>query len=205
MLMRNVSSVSRSAALIVLLITIPSCALFGGSSGGSGGDITVEVSRELSQSEYRALLDDAVRRRIAATSGRAKSEFVSRKPYYYKTYAEYPDGPDGFAAHMRDTDSPTAPMAADVTINTRRFSTRLSRNSERARQDENYLRDTGEETVSLAFRNGKWRRMGSLFVAERTEELIDGEWVRTQKEIPRAPGDSSSEKAGWLSRLKFWR
>lgn len=202
--MKSATSFGRSAACVILLAVLPSCALWRGSPGGGGEAMAVELPPELSESEYRARLDDTVRAEIAASSGRAKARFVSHKPYFYKTYAEYPDGPDSYTVDMRDTDSRTAPMSADVTIGKRRFSTRLNRNREQARQDENYLRDTGEETVSLEFRNGEWRRMGSIFVTGRTEELVDGEWVRGQKDIPAALGDTAGE-AGWFSRLKFWR
>ena len=202
--MRILSPIGRNAACIILLALLPSCALWRGAPGGSGVEVAVEAPPERSEAEYRALLDDTVRDEIAAASGRAKAKFVSRKPYFYKTYAEYPDGPGSYTVDMRDSYSRTAPMSADVTIGKYRYSTRFSRNRELARQDENYLRDTGEETVSLEFRNGKWRRLGSLFVADRTEELDNGEWVRVRKDTPAVPGDTT-EKAGRFNRLKFWR
>jgi hypothetical protein len=202
--MKIVSTASRSVVIVILLAVLPSCALWRGSPGRDGAVVAVELPSELSESEYRALLDNAVHDAITAASGRSTAKFILHKPYFHKTYAEYPDGVNGYTAQMRDTDSRTAPMSADVTISKLRYSTRLQRNREQARQDENYFRDTGTETVSMEFRNGAWRRMGSLFVAERTEEQVGGEWVRIQKDIPAELGEGSA-KSGRFSRLKFWQ
>jgi hypothetical protein len=202
--MKIVSTASRSVVMVILLAVLPSCALWRDSPGQDSAVAAVELPPEISESEYRALLDNVVRDAIGAASGRSTAKFILHKPYFHKTYAEYPDGVNGYTVEMRDTDSRTAPMSADITIAKLRYSTRLQRNREQARQDENYFRDTGTETVSMEFRNGAWRRMGSLFVAERTEEQVGGEWVRIQKDIPTGLGEDSA-KPGRFGRLKFWQ
>jgi len=123
---------------------------------------------------------------------------VFRRPYFFKEYSVYPDGADEFDADIRETESRTAPVVANVTLEKQRFATRLHRKRAEAAADENFLRDTGVETMTFEWRGGQWKRVGTLFVAEKTEEYVNGEWVPPQEEIQRTVAEE--ERPGWWGR-----
>jgi hypothetical protein len=80
-----------------------------------------------------------------------------------------------------------------------RYATRMHRKRDQAQADGNFLRDTGAQTISYELRNGKWWRAGSLFVAEKTEEYVSGEWVPVQEEVQRTVA-AEEENANWFNR-----
>jgi len=142
-----------------------------------------------------------IRKRIEIserTIAEDKQDVIHRAPYWYKEYAEYPDGSSTFEVETAKTESRTAPMTAVVTLNKVRFSTRLHRERSEAVADENFLRDTGTERLSLEYRNGRWILNGGTYVAERSEELIAGQWVPVEETVTRTV--AAEEKPGWFSR-----
>lgn len=163
-----------------------------------------------SAEEYEALLREKVVDEIgdARGPGEGRSEVLTGDDYHYKEYVEYPGGPRGFEIELQPQESRTTPYVADVRLEKIRYATELHRNREAAQQDSNFIRATGNEVRSYEVRNGQWVRTGSLFVAGRTEERVDGEWVATEWEQPE-PGLAGREQEGWLSRtwdrLQFWR
>lgn len=159
---------------------------------------------------YELKLRRAIRKEIASASsgiGDDRSRLIRRKPYYYKEYSVYPDGPDAFGLAMQEQEALTTPYSADVVLRKLRYATRFRREKDRARADSDFLRDSGTETITYELRNGKWKRVGSLFVSDRTEELVSGEWSRVQPP-PKAKATETSGD-GWLNRawnsIRFWR
>ncbi len=154
-----------------------------------------------SKEQAESRLQDTVKKHILSELRRgekAKPDLVQKRPYYYREYVEYPDGTDSFDIQMRDNDSRTRPFLAEVKLNKTRFSTRMYRERDRAEEDGNFLRDTGTETLSYELRNGRWHRVGSLYVAAKTEENVAGEWVPRRDETVRvSPAENSP---GWFSR-----
>lgn len=148
-----------------------------------------------------ATLRNEVRKRIEInnrTLAESKQEVIHRAPYWYKEYAEFPKGSDTFEVETANTESRTAPMTAVVTLDKVRYSTRLHRERSEAVADDNFLRDTGVERVSFEYRNGRWILNGGTYVAERSEELIAGQWVPVQETLQRTV--AAEEKPGWFSR-----
>lgn len=146
-------------------------------------------------------LRSEVRKRIEInqrTIAEAKNDVIRRAPYWYKEYSEYPQGSDAFEVETAETELRTAPMTATVTIEKVRFSTRLHRERSEAVSDENFLRDTGTERLSFEYRNGRWILNGGTYVAERSEELIAGQWVPVQESVQRTV--AAEEKPGWFGR-----
>lgn len=180
--------------------------------GGSEDVVTVtEIADPLSPSEYEARLRDIVRERLAeerAASGPGSAELIHRRPYYYREYNELPQEPGGFDLEFSERESRTTPYSAEVSYPKIRYSTRLHRNRQAAVNDSNFLRDTGVETLSFEVRNGAWREIGSFFVADRTEELVDGEWVALNEQAVRTIPEEEASSRGWFSRtwdwLTFW-
>ena len=100
-------------------------------------------------------------------------KLIFRKPYHYKERVEYPQGPDSFRVVIHDKESRTVPYSAEVTIRKIRYSTVRQKKKVDAETDVNFQRDTGLETVSYEYRAGKWKRIGSMFVAESREDDAD--------------------------------
>lgn len=135
---------------------------------------------------------------------RPSTKIIFKKPYYYKEYFTYPNGEDDYALDFTERESRTSPLSAEMNVDKIRFATRMHRKREDARIDENFIRDTGKETTSYELRNGKWRRIGSLYVAEKTEEFLDGEW-RPARNATSYPELEEEEPTRWWQRLMFWR
>lgn len=154
-----------------------------------------------------ARLTMLVRRHIESASrgaGEDSARLLRRKPYYFREFVEYPGGADDFSVDIRDTESKTAPMRADVRVRKVRYATRLHGDRKAAAADDHFIRNTGWEELSYEYRLGRWRRLGSVFIAERSEQQVDGAWapLRDEPAAPTAP--TTPVKKSWLSRLKFW-
>lgn len=194
--------------LIVSSLSIVGCSLFGGKNAPSAllsEDGRFETTTAI---EYEDRLRSQVERDLNSARQRenaSSAKVIFKKPFYYKEYAEYPSQSGEFTLDFTERESRTTPMAADAQFEKIRFATRLHRKRDEARTDTNFLKDTGAETVSYELRNGKWRRVASLYVADKTEEFVDGEW-RDIDESPALPTlEPTEEQRGWLSRLMFWR
>ncbi|MBP8130139.1 MAG: hypothetical protein KA184_11230 [Candidatus Hydrogenedentes bacterium] len=189
----------RSSRLILPAMFLVAC-VFGCAHNGKGVDAEqVEVTE--ASSEREEALNELVRHTIASAQrgqDEARGDIVFRRPYFFKEYSVYPDGADEFDADIRETESRTAPVVANVTLEKQRFATRLHRKRAEAAADENFLRDTGVETMTFEWRGGQWKRVGTLFVAEKTEEYVNGEWVPPQEEIQRTVAEE--ERPGWWGR-----
>ena len=157
--------------------------------------------------EYETILRESITRELLAEARRGDapaSKIVFKKPFYFKEYFSYPNAGDIFVLDFTETESRTVPLTAEANIEKTRFSTRVHQKREDARIDENFLRDTGIETISYELRNGKWHRQASLYVAAKTEENISGEWQSIHDRPERHIFEPEKPKGGWR-RLMFWR
>jgi len=153
-------------------------------TGGTEADLRQLVAREVRAEERHGSAENA--------------DVLRLRPYYVKQYVEYPGGAEAFEVVMQDTDSRTAPVKADVRLDKVRYATKLHRDRKLATADDHFVRSTGVEVITYEYRMGRWRRLGSTFVATRTEERVGGEWVAVQRdaETPKAPEASK----GWFKR-----
>ncbi len=204
--------------LIVALMPmcLTACGIFRGRSGGSHGGPGSAGVEPMSQEEYEQLLRAAVRERIndvGMSAEDANARFESRKPYFYKVYEYYSEGPDAFKIDIQETESRTIPYRAQATLKKVRFSTQLHRDKDLARRDNNFSRHTGTETLSYELRSGNWVKAGSLFLAEKSERKdAAGRWVAIERaarpEFSASEAPSASDKKGWFSRAldkaTFW-
>jgi hypothetical protein len=126
------------------------------------------------------------------------SGVIRKKPYFYREYGEYPAAPSETDISIQETESRTRPFLADVKLDKVRYVTRLHRERREAREDTDFLRQTGEETQTWVFQNGKWKRAGAMFVTEKIEEKQDGNWLLWEKEEPVF--ETGAEEKGWLRR-----
>ncbi len=152
----------------------------------------------------RATLDTVVQKHLAATAreeDEGQRRLVKRHPYFLKEYDVYPEGAEASDVSVRETESRTAPYVADVKLTKQRFATEMQRKKNEARGDNNFFRETGTETLTFEYRNGRWLKVGSLFVIAEREENVNGEWVPVKEEVDRALAAEQEDK-GWLGR--FW-
>ncbi len=157
--------------------------------------------------EYEARLHETVQSEMRAADRRGESagtRIVFKNPYYFRAYSFYPGADEDYSLEFTEKESRTTPLSAEMVVDKIRFATRLHRKREEARVDESFLRDTGSETTSYELRNGRWHRLGSLFVADKTEELVGGEW-QPIRETAAFPVIEVEEPKSWLQRLMFWR
>ena len=193
----------------VIVASLSSCSTVGGWFGGGKDSKKEDVAANAadgpvaaaSKDEAESRLQDAVRGYIQSELRRgtkANPDLVHKRPYFYREYVEYPDGADKFDVQLRDNDSRTRPFIAEVKMNKIRFSTRMHRERAAAVEDDNFLRDTGTESLNYELRNGRWHRLGGLYVAAKTEENLAGEWVPRRDDTVRV--NPSESKPGWFSR-----
>ncbi|HUW61447.1 MAG TPA: hypothetical protein VMZ06_10610 [Candidatus Bathyarchaeia archaeon] len=155
----------------------------------------------VSDSDRAAALLKTVQQSIDSANRRGAGQrdaVVQRKPYFFKAYDVYSGNAEDAKIVIQEKDSHSLPYVADVTLEKQRFATRLHRKRMDAERDSSFLRETGTETVTYEYRNGKWKRAGSLFVAEKKEEQVNGEWAAV-KEEPK-PAIKSEGTRGWLGR-----
>ena len=161
------------------------------------------ADRSEQESRLRRLVSKGISEAEASQEEDRRS-VVYKRPYYFRTYSEYPSG-DAMEIAIRETDTRVAPLAAEVIIDKQRFSTRLHRRREDASADMNFLRDTGTERITYELRNGRWTRTGSLFLADKTEEQINGEWVPLKEQAQRELNmPDQQENESWWRRTLNW-
>lgn len=176
-----------------------SCSRFGGEKSTPSATATPS-DPVTSQTDQEAKLLDAVQSFVRAQGGDASgagSRLTRKTPYYFKEYSVYPDGADPLDVDVLESDSKTVPYRAQVKLNKQRFATRMHRKRDEAVADSNFLRDTGTETLSFELRGNRWHKVGSLFVAEKTEENVNGEWVPAQEEVQRTVAAEEQQESWW--------
>lgn len=189
---------------VVLAGALSSCAMFRGGDGGATPDAAAATDVPApAVVDYEAALRETVREYMAGQNAQADlagQEVQKKDPYWFKEYAEYPAEPGEKDIIIQETESLTTPYVADVQLQKVRFITEMHRKKDEARADADFRRDTGTEVITFEWRNGQWMRAGSLFVAERVEELVDGQWqpVAEEQLAPMAAGAPADE--GWWRR-----
>lgn len=197
---KSVLRVPWLCAALATLFTMAGCARFGHDGPEPQPSPEAAAAPQPGATNLEAGLRDVVSDYIAANStrdGESGGQLIRKKPYFFKEYSHYPDGPTQFKIDIQETDSRTAPYLAKATMKKQRFATRLHRKRNEAVADSNYLRDTGEETITFELRNGRWWRRGSFFVAQQTEEYVNGEWVPAQEQIERTVAAEEPQESWW--------
>jgi hypothetical protein len=167
-----------SVLLMIVAVTAMSCAtLFHGGSGQDASEATVQPPIA-SPSDHEAHLLSVVDKHLQSVREKSADDarLIRRKPYFNKEYAQYIGQVTGGDITMLKLESRTKPYRAEVRLNKQRFSTLLRRSKEEAREDQDFIRDTGTEILNYDLRGGRWYRTGSLFVAEKTEQYSNGQW-----------------------------
>ncbi len=152
----------------------------------SGREFAQDNGERISGVSEAEQLRDAVSSHVARASqvdGPADAPLVRRSPYFLKEYARYPNDMTEIEFEILETDSRLAPRVADVTLPKRRYATQMHRRRDAAREDGNFFRETGEETLTYQWRNGRWVQVASLFVVDVREQRVNGEWREVEPEL----------------------
>ncbi len=200
----NARRLDRVVFVVGLIVALCACSRFRG--GKEPGDVSVAPERSGRQEtspDYEASVRDLGREHIESasrTEDASEARVVRAGGYFYREYVVYPDGPTSFEVEMRETESRTAPQQAHVTLNKVRYATRFHRNARDAAADSDFLRGTGTERLVYELRYGQWRRISSLFVAEKVEQLREGHWtaIAEEEEMVLPAGE---EDRGLLGRI----
>lgn len=201
--MTRIQSVLVTATVVLLLTS--GCATVSGWFGGGDrtprppGSQSENVLRKSSVEESRQDLKKLVAAHIQHELDKGDSHqpaMLRKRPYYFREYVEYPD-PDRPEIIIRENDSKTRPLSAEVILDKIRFSTQMHRSEAKTREDNHFFRDTGVEKLYYELQNCRWHRVGSIYVAEKTEQLVDGTWVPREDPVSRVNPD---ERPGWFRR-----
>ncbi len=168
--------------------------------GGGEERFTPTIEPAQASEDHEADLRRIMKRQMeeAARAGEGDRHApIRRKPYFFKEYSRYTD-PSDISVVLQKTESKSRPYVADVTVAKERFSTRLHRKRGEALRDEAFIRDSGTESNTYELRNTRWVRVGGVFIAEKTEENINGEWVPLREEVRRTV--AAEERKGWFRR-----
>lgn len=175
--------------LAMAVALLPGCGRFGFlNRGGGAAESTPSVDAlpgSASMAEMERQLEETVRSYIKDVSGEGgeDGQLIRKKPYWFRQRVVYPGGPDDFDVAIRETEARTAPLRAEVTLEKVRFASEMHEKKDAARDDTNLYRGTGTETLTYEFRNGRWQKLGSLFVAQDVEENVNGEWVPVEESV----------------------
>ena len=189
--------------IVVLAILLVGCATVGSYIGMEEplGE-TPEVDDHYqagTREQFTQSLREEVRRYMSAEEANSnRDRVIRRRPYFLKEYAEYPMGMDGITIELHETGTLTSPFTAEVSMPKVRYATQLHRDRGDARTDNDFIRDTGTETLSYVLRGNQWTRVGGLFVPERTEQQINGRWEAVVREFERLADPDYTP--GWFER-----
>lgn len=197
----------KSAALCLVLVAAAS-----GCAGGRGKQplmapeefsaLSIEEEREELSGTVLAEIDDQ-----RGSDNASRAVMMYYRPYYFREYYEFPEGED-FELDVMEMDSRTTPYAAQAVVRKIRYATEMHKKRDDARNDTDFYRDAGREYISYEWTSGEWRRMGSLFVAEETERMIDGSWQTAYRPSGTTlpdPADSKGFFGRTLDTLQFWK
>ena len=132
----------RMSMLVLLLIPLTSgCARDRNQSGISTETSGFSSAEEGAKKELELLIKNHIQTSKTYNDA-AQVPVVYRRPYYLKEYSVYFNGPDAFDIAYRELESKTRPLMAEVTIEKVRFSTKMHRKKNLAREDHEFVRDT---------------------------------------------------------------
>lgn len=200
--------ITRVAGIVLVFVaaaTLCSCSIFRHDQAKGEAVAPVVASAAaapVSDSDREAALLKTVQQNIDEANQQGNDQrgsVIQRKPFFFKAYDVYSGSAKDAKVVIQEKDSHSLPYVADVTLDKQRFATKLYRKRAEAEADSSFRRETGSETVTYEFRNGKWKRAGSLFVADKTEEQVNGNWAAV-KEEPKPAAIKTEQTRGWLGR-----
>ncbi|MCX8063851.1 MAG: hypothetical protein N3G21_01600 [Candidatus Hydrogenedentes bacterium] len=152
--------------------------------------------------DYISELRNIIENEIKTASTADKNRIYRKRPYYWKNYAVYDEQTPNI--EIQETDSKAKPYIARVKLNKTLYYTRLHRNRRDAEEDENLIRGIGTETSIYELRNGRWVKIGSTFIPEKTEKYEGNQWVAVREEEVVKEQSLEKPKEGFFKRIRSW-
>lgn len=184
---------------LAAVLAFSGCGIFRESGGGRLSTPTVAVRPGDDPAIRLREAVDAFLREVSSPDSESRAALKREAPYYYREYVVYPDIKD-YEVTLRETDSLTAPFLGEARLTKMRYATQLYRDRDDALTDNNFIRGSGTETISFQLKNGRWMNVGSLFLADRLEQQVNGEWVAVREEDEEAL-ISEEGKQGFLGSM----
>ena len=185
----------------VLIALLPACSMF---RSGQGAPAPLPASIEAAGSDYEdklhSLVDDSLTK-LQRYDSAENAQMTFRKPYFYREYVAYPEGVDNYSLDIRASESLTTPYTAQVRLKKQRYVTKFQRKRELTRRDTVFYKSSGYETLSYELRHGRWREVGTLYVAEETDPRLKD----AASKVRFDEGGLDSEKKSGFRKLLFWR
>lgn len=187
----------------VLLAGFNGCSMF---RFGSGAPDALPASIEVEGSNYEDKLHELIAESLASdqqADSPSSAAMKFRKPYYFREYVAYPDGIAEYTSEIRASESRTTPYSAQIRLNKNRYVTKFNKKQGTARNDDTFYESTGYETRAYELRNGRWREIGTLYVAETTDPRLKTSAAQTRFGDPAETPDLEGNR-GWR-KILFWR
>jgi hypothetical protein len=179
---------------VILCLGMASCASTRRANRSGSGAAEIETGANKEEA-----LANAVARVVESTDD-APGRVLRRRPYFFKEYAAYPS-PESFKTEIIETESRSRPFTAEVILSKTRFATKLHSQKKDARDDNQFFRYTGKETLTFEWRNKGWQRVGSVLVADKAEEEVNGAWRPVQETPTEVQVAKEAQKKDWLGRM----
>ncbi len=162
----------------------------------------VEHIKVPTKKDYIAELRKIIDNEIKYSASVDKNKVYRKKPYYWKNYAIYDSqSPE---IDIQETESKSKPYIARVKLNKTLYYTKLHSNRRDAEEDKNFIRSTGVETSTYELRNGRWIKIGSTFIPEKTEKYQGNQWVPIREEEVTKEQSLEQPKEGFFKRIRSW-
>lgn len=162
----------------------------------------VEHIKAPTKEDYIAELRKIIDNEIKYSASVDKNKVYRKKPYYWKNYAIYDSqSPE---IDIQETESKSKPYIARVKLTKTLYYTKLHRNRRDAEEDKNLIRSTGVETSTYELRNGRWIKIGSTFIPEKTEKYQGNQWVPIKEEEVTKEQSLEQPKEGFFKRIRSW-
>lgn len=197
-------------AAALLCVSTASCAHFRHKDKADAANVSnaapAVAPAAMSEADYEAALLAVVREHVQKTNSSKDADqarVIRRRPYYLREYSVYTSPEQTPKVVLQQKEKKTSPYIADVTLDKERFATRLHRKRPEAAADTSFLRDTGAEMLTYEWRNGAWVKSGSLFIADKSEENINGEWVAVAETSKRTAASEEPKSEGFLKQIWY--
>ena len=193
---------TQAILLGLIVLAMPACSIFRSGNDDSALPASIDAGDIGHEDRLRALVDDSLSK-LQRNDSTDAAQILFRKPFFYKESVSYSDGIDGYSLDIRTSESLTTPYTAQVRLRKERFATKFHKKKNEARKDGTFFKSSGFETLSYELRNGRWREVGTLYVATETDPKL----LEVSSRV-RFEGDGLTElgeKKGLLRKLIFWR
>ncbi len=152
--------------------------------------------------DYIADLKKIIDNEIKLSSTADRNKVYRRRPYYWKNYATYDTQEPQI--DIQETDIKSKPYIARVKLNKIFYYTKLHKNRRDAEEDKNFIRSVGVETLTYELRNGRWMKIGSTFIPDKTEKYEGNQWIPIREEEVVKEQSLEQPKEGFFKRLRSW-